>query len=151
MRLARLDGAFTWHAHEHEDELFLVIAGTLRIEFRGGDRILGPGQLLCIPAGVEHRPVADQGEVHVLLFEPGTTVSTGATDDPRRVDDPALIHPTSATPPSTPPPARAPARPPAPTPAPAPVPAPAPADSTSASAGGRMSERPSAEARDVPH
>lgn len=99
VRLARLDGAFTWHAHEHEDELFLVVAGTLTIEFRGGDRTIGPGQMLRVPAGVEHRPVAADGEVHVLLFEPGSTVSTGKVDDPRRVADPRPIDlPDSDTP-----------------------------------------------------
>jgi len=87
VRLARLEGAFTWHDHAEEDELFLVVRGRLRIEFRGGDRTLEAGQMLLVPRGVEHRPVAEP-TADVLLFEPGSTVSTGDTPDPRRVSDP---------------------------------------------------------------
>lgn len=90
VRLARFEGAFTWHSHEQEDELFLVVRGSLRIEFRDGERTLGPGSMLLVPRGVEHRPVAEP-TADVLLFEPGATVSTGATDDPRRVSTPPRL------------------------------------------------------------
>ena len=85
VRVARLHGAFVWHRHEHEDELFLVHSGRLRLEFR--DRVveLGPGELVVVPRGVEHRPVADE-PVEVVLFEPAGTRNTGdAVDDPRTV------------------------------------------------------------------
>jgi mannose-6-phosphate isomerase-like protein (cupin superfamily) len=83
VRVVKLEGPFTWHQHEREDELFLVLRGTLRMELRDQVIELNPGELLVVPRGVEHRPVGE-GEVEVLLFEPATTVNTGnATDDPR--------------------------------------------------------------------
>jgi mannose-6-phosphate isomerase-like protein (cupin superfamily) len=90
VKLAKLDGEFVWHHHEHEDELFLVLAGTLRLELR--DRVveLGPGDMTVVPRGVEHRPVA-VGEVHLLLFEPASTLNTGNVREPRTVDRPARI------------------------------------------------------------
>lgn len=90
VKLAKLDGEFVWHHHEHEDELFLVLAGTLRLELR--DRVveLGPGDMTVVPRGVEHRPVA-VGEVHLLLFEPASTLNTGNVREPRTVDCPARI------------------------------------------------------------
>lgn len=86
VRLAVLEGPFVWHRHADEDELFLVVAGRLRIELREGDVVLGPGELLVVPRGTEHRPVAEP-RAHVLLFEPASTVNTGDADDPRRRDD----------------------------------------------------------------
>jgi mannose-6-phosphate isomerase-like protein (cupin superfamily) len=82
VKLTKFRGAFVWHHHEHEDELFLVHRGRFRMEFR--DRVveLGPGDLLVVPRGVEHRPVADE-EVEVLLFEPAGTVNTGNVRDER--------------------------------------------------------------------
>jgi len=80
VKLVKLLGPFTWHHHEHEDELFLVVSGSLAMEFRDRTVVLGPGELIVVPRGVEHRPVAD----HELLFEPASTVNTGnASDDPR--------------------------------------------------------------------
>jgi mannose-6-phosphate isomerase-like protein (cupin superfamily) len=76
VKLARLKGAFMWHHHEAEDELFLVLHGRLRMQLRDGEVVLGPGEAIVIPRGVEHRPVADD-EVHVLLFEPASTLNTG--------------------------------------------------------------------------
>jgi mannose-6-phosphate isomerase-like protein (cupin superfamily) len=70
VKLAKLKGEFIWHHHENEDELFLVLAGALRIEFRDGDVELEPGEMIVIPRGVEHRPVADE-EAHL---RPGTPV-----------------------------------------------------------------------------
>lgn len=76
VKVVKLQGEFTWHAHEETDELFLVIDGHLRIQMRDGDVELGPGQLFVVPRGVEHCPVA-AGEVHVALIEPVGVVNTG--------------------------------------------------------------------------
>lgn len=82
VRLARLKGPFEWHHHEHEDELFLVHRGQLKLEFRDRTIELGPGEFMIVPRGVEHRPVAEE-EVHVLLFEPASTVNTGNVKNSR--------------------------------------------------------------------
>lgn len=79
VKLARFAGPFVWHAHASVDELFLVVEGRFRMELRDRTVDLTEGQLLVIPRGVEHRPVADQGECAVLLFEPAGTVPTGDT------------------------------------------------------------------------
>ena len=76
VKLAKLKGAFVWHHHEHEDELFLCLKGTLKIEFRDRTVTLAPGEAIVVPRGVEHRPVADD-EVEVLLFEPAGVRNTG--------------------------------------------------------------------------
>ncbi|MEM1250236.1 MAG: cupin domain-containing protein [Acidobacteriota bacterium] len=80
VKLAKLEGPFEWHHHEGEDELFLVLEGRLLMELRDeqGERTeeLDPGDMLIVPKGVEHRPVADP-TASVLLFEPATTVNTG--------------------------------------------------------------------------
>jgi mannose-6-phosphate isomerase-like protein (cupin superfamily) len=83
VKVVKLAGPFVWHHHDHEDELFLVIRGVLRMELRDRAVELVPGELIVIPRGVEHRPCAD-GECEVLLFEPASTVNTGnAADDAR--------------------------------------------------------------------
>ncbi len=74
--LAKLKGEFTWHAHEKEDELFFVIKGNLKIEFRDNSIELNEGEMYIIPKGVEHKPIAKK-EVHVLLFEPLSIKHTG--------------------------------------------------------------------------
>ncbi len=84
VKLVKFKGEFVWHQHENEDELFLVIAGALVIKLRDRDLSLGPGQLVVIPKGVEHMPVAAE-EVQVLLLEPKTTVNTGDTQSERTV------------------------------------------------------------------
>ncbi len=85
VKVAKLEGEFLWHHHEHEDELFLVLAGALEIELRDAPSVrLGPGELFIVPRGVEHRPVA-HGEVHVLLFEPAGTLNTGNVKNERTV------------------------------------------------------------------
>lgn len=84
VKLAKLHGEFVWHSHEHEDELFLVVHGALTIKLRDRDLLLHPGQLVIIPKGVEHMPVA-AGEVEVLLLEPKSTVNTGGLQDERTV------------------------------------------------------------------
>jgi len=81
VKLARLKGAFVWHHHADEDELFLVWRGRFRMEFRDRTVDLGPGDLLVVPRGVEHRPVAEE-EAEVLLFEPAGTRNTGNVVDP---------------------------------------------------------------------
>ena len=86
VKLAKLEGAFVWHSHAEEDELFLVLKGELTIELRDGAVVLGPGQMAVVPRGVEHRPVAD-GEVHLLLFEPAGTLNTGDVRNERTVED----------------------------------------------------------------
>jgi len=74
--LVKFSGPFTWHHHDIEDEMFLVVKGRFRMEFRDGDVWLEPGEFIIVPKGVEHRPVADE-EAQVLLFEPATTLNTG--------------------------------------------------------------------------
>ncbi len=82
VKLAKFRGAFIWHSHEHEDELFLVVRGSFRMEFRARTVDLREGEILVVPRGVEHRPVADE-EVSVLLFEPASTVNTGSAGGDR--------------------------------------------------------------------
>jgi len=76
VKLAKLQGEFVWHDHANEDELFLVLKGRLRMEFRDGAVEVGEGEMIIVPRGVEHRPVAAE-EVHVMLFEPASTRHTG--------------------------------------------------------------------------
>ena len=84
VKLVKFLGAFVWHHHEAEDELFLVVKGRFRMEF--GDRHvwLEQGDFLVVPRGLEHRPVAEE-EVHVLLFEPASTLNTGNVQNERTV------------------------------------------------------------------
>lgn len=86
VKLAKLKGEFVWHHHEVEDELFLVIKGRLLIKFRDRDVCLEEGELVVIPAGAEHKPVAEK-EAHVLFFEPQTTLNTGNVQDERTVSE----------------------------------------------------------------
>jgi mannose-6-phosphate isomerase-like protein (cupin superfamily) len=82
VKLVKLKGEFVWHAHEAEDELFLVLAGTLRMQFRDRETVVREGEFVVVPHGTEHRPVADE-EAHVLLVEPASTVNTGTAGGPR--------------------------------------------------------------------
>jgi mannose-6-phosphate isomerase-like protein (cupin superfamily) len=82
VKLVKLKGEFIWHHHEAEDELFWVIKGRLLIKFRDRDLWLDEGELVIIPKGVEHMPVAEE-EVHVVLIEPKTTVNTGNVQNER--------------------------------------------------------------------
>jgi mannose-6-phosphate isomerase-like protein (cupin superfamily) len=85
VKLAKFQGEFIWHSHEDEDELFLVLRGSFRMEFRDRNVDLAAGEFLIVPRGVEHRPVADE-EVAVLLFEPAGTLNTGNTRNERTVE-----------------------------------------------------------------
>ncbi len=80
VKLAKLKGEFVWHHHAEEDELFLVLKGTLNLEFRDRTEVLQEGEFIIVPKGVEHRPVAPE-EVSVLLFEPASTLNTGNTEN----------------------------------------------------------------------
>jgi mannose-6-phosphate isomerase-like protein (cupin superfamily) len=84
VKLVKFQGPFSWHHHKDEDELFLVVQGRFRMDFRDdrGDREvwLEEGELIIVPRGVEHCPVAEE-ECHVLLFEPASTVNTGNVEN----------------------------------------------------------------------
>lgn len=79
VKLAKLKGEFVWHKHDHEDELFFVVSGILKMELRDQTILIHPNEFLIVPKGVEHRPVADE-EVLVMLFEPASTLNTGDTE-----------------------------------------------------------------------
>ncbi len=84
VKLVKALGPFVWHHHEVEDELFLVVRGRFRMEFRDRHVWVEEGELLVVPHGVEHRPVAEE-EVEILLFEPASTLNTGNVVDERTV------------------------------------------------------------------
>lgn len=98
LKLVKFKGPFTWHHHDREDEMFLVVKGRFRMEFRAGpndataapattrDLWIEEGEFIVVPRGVEHRPVADE-EAEVLLFEPATTLNTGNVSDEFTVPD----------------------------------------------------------------
>ena len=99
VKLVKFKGPFTWHHHENEDELFFVVKGRFRMEYRPSNRAeisaaageeshvwIETGEMIIVPRGVEHRPVADE-EVHVLLFEPASTLNTGNVDDEFTIRD----------------------------------------------------------------
>jgi mannose-6-phosphate isomerase-like protein (cupin superfamily) len=90
VKLAKLKGEFVWHHHDVEDELFYVIKGQLLIKLRDKDVTLNEGEFFIVPHGVEHKPVADN-EVHILLFEPDTTLNTGNVKDEKTVTKPDVI------------------------------------------------------------
>lgn len=86
VKLAKLCGEFDWHHHPDADELFLVLEGELRIEFRADpDAHLSEGQFRIVPAGIDHRPVAEE-EAQVLLFEPAGTRNTGNVETKRTTE-----------------------------------------------------------------
>jgi mannose-6-phosphate isomerase-like protein (cupin superfamily) len=85
VKLAKVKGSFVWHHHQNEDELFLVLKGVLTLELRDGSVTLNPGEFFIVPRGVEHRPIAEE-EVHLLMFEPASTLNTGNVRNERTVD-----------------------------------------------------------------
>jgi mannose-6-phosphate isomerase-like protein (cupin superfamily) len=86
VKLVKFQGAFVWHHHETEDELFMVVRGRFRMEFRDRQVWVEEGEFIIVPRGVEHRPVAD-AETHVLLFEPASTLNTGNTENEMTVKE----------------------------------------------------------------
>jgi mannose-6-phosphate isomerase-like protein (cupin superfamily) len=90
VKLAKFQGEFVWHHHAHEDELFLVVRGRFRMDFRDRQVWVEEGEFLIVPRGVEHRPFAPE-EVSVLLFEPAGTLNTGSAGGERTVATPERI------------------------------------------------------------
>ena len=82
VKAAKLKGEFIWHQHDNEDEMFLVVSGILKMEFRDKTEIIRPGEIIIVPKKVEHRPVAED-EVEILLFEPASTLNTGNIENER--------------------------------------------------------------------
>jgi mannose-6-phosphate isomerase-like protein (cupin superfamily) len=86
VKVVKFSDEFVWHHHDDEDELFLIVSGRLRMQFRDGDVVLEPGELIVVPRGVEHCPLAE-GETHVVLIEPKTTLNTGNVRNERTRDE----------------------------------------------------------------
>ena len=82
IKLAKIKGEFIWHKHDEEDEMFLVLKGTLKIEFRDRTETIRENEIIIVPKGVEHKPIAEE-EVSIMLFEPATTINTGDLDNER--------------------------------------------------------------------
>ena len=76
VKAVKFIGEFVWHHHDNEDEMFLVVKGKLRMKFRDHEELVGPGEFIIVPRGVEHLPISDE-ETQVLLFEPRSTLNTG--------------------------------------------------------------------------
>ncbi len=90
VKLVKFKGPFTWHQHDHEDELFYVVKGSFIMEFRDKNVEINEGELIIVPKGVEHRPNAIN-EVWVMLFEPATTLNTGSTKNEFTKDELDII------------------------------------------------------------
>ena len=84
VKAVKLKGEFIWHHHDNEDELFLVVKGTLRMKFHDHESVIHEGEFIIVPRGVEHMPVADE-EVHIILLEPKSTLNTGNIVNERTV------------------------------------------------------------------
>jgi len=82
VKLAKIKGEFIWHKHDDEDEMFLVLKGTLKIAFRDRTETIQENEIIIVPKGVEHKPIAEQ-EVSIMLFEPVTTINTGDLENER--------------------------------------------------------------------
>ncbi len=89
VKAVKFQGEFVWHHHDHEDEMFLVVRGRMRMKFRDHEELVGPGEFIIVPRGVEHMPVADL-ETEVLLFEAKSTLNTGNVTNERT--QPQLEH-----------------------------------------------------------
>ena len=86
VKLDKLKGKFVFHHHEHEDEMFLVVKGRFRMEFRDRQEWIEEGEFIVVPRGVEHRPVAEE-ECWIVLFEPSTTLNTGNVKNERTLHE----------------------------------------------------------------
>lgn len=82
VKATKLKGEFFFHQHEHEDEMFLIVKGTLKMQFRDRTEIINAGEFIIVPRGVEHKPIAEE-EVELLLFEPASTLNTGNVENER--------------------------------------------------------------------
>jgi mannose-6-phosphate isomerase-like protein (cupin superfamily) len=82
IKVVKIQGEFVWHSHQDTDELFLILSGQLTIQLREREVVLRPGQLFVVPRGVEHCPIAREGEVHAVLIEPVGTANSGDTGGP---------------------------------------------------------------------
>ena len=80
VKLAKLKGEFIWHKHDNEDEMFLVLKGTLKIEFRDRIETINKNEMIIVPRGIEHKPIAEK-EVSIMLFEPASTINTGELEN----------------------------------------------------------------------
>ena len=90
VKLVKFQGDFVWHSHEGEDELFFVVSGRFRMDFRDRHEWIEEGEFIIVPRGMEHKPYAQQ-EVAVMLFEPASTLNTGNERNERTVDEPDRI------------------------------------------------------------
>ncbi len=86
VKAAKIKGEFVWHSHADEDEMFLVVKGQFKMQFRDRTVDVGTGEFIIVPRGVEHCPLAEE-ECHIMLFEPGSTKHTGETVSERTVND----------------------------------------------------------------
>ena len=91
IKLVKIKGEFTWHHHDNEDELFLVVKGRLLMQLRDGNITVNEGEFIIIPKGTEHCPASIDEEAHVLLMEPKTTLNTGNLVNERTVAEPEHI------------------------------------------------------------
>lgn len=85
VKLCKLEGEFLWHSHDWEDEMFYVVKGELTMRYRDRDVVVGPGEFVVVPHGVEHMPVCPS-EAHIMLIEPKATVNTGGEESERTVE-----------------------------------------------------------------
>ena len=80
IKLAKIKGEFIWHKHDDEDEMFLVLKGSLKIYFRDRTETINENEMIIVPKGVDHKPFAED-EVSIMLFEPATTINTGIIEN----------------------------------------------------------------------
>ena len=80
VKIAKIKGEFIWHKHDDEDEMFLVLKGTLKIAFRDKTETINENEIIIVPRGTEHKPIAEK-EVSIMLFEPATTINTGTLEN----------------------------------------------------------------------
>ena len=80
VKLAKIKGEFIWHKHDNEDEMFMVLTGTLKIAFRDRTETISENEIIIVPKGVEHKPIAEE-EVSIMLFEPASTINTGELEN----------------------------------------------------------------------